>query len=458
MGTSLSLLDGLFPSVNCIHTRLTHSFKMLSITGSEAEQEAALAEAKRLDAMTKAYHVDNNKAPIKRRKCANKRKPQVEETKEEQEERFAAADCAEMELQKERTVVLEPMSGFLKAFPHTNLDARCEEASKTLGVHVTALKRTSTHAMKRKRAPRPHDDDDDDLLPAAAEPRLHLDASQSNPLEVQLLQQAFHDLMLPRYHVRNATVVQSARDLVQIQRDKVVSVPCFDASFESQLLVEANKTFSIDGRVLTFPPCCYGERCVGMTRDEGMGIRDLPEGGIVLMRAMTPAQYEALITKGEMPRNKKWPCVLCHRKNTIRFAKRMRILEQSPTQKADMEDCVAQFWCNKVDESGGYWRRYVFAPKEHEVLVAPLCESNFWSLRGVKRGVLWTIDQSPLVWQPRKESVDIRVGRNLQDFCGGAGNSETRTSTMTTKATDALPQACPTATACSASASCTPMA
>jgi hypothetical protein len=298
------------------------------------------------------------------------------------------------------------MGALMREFPHIGMDTTCEHALAKLA---------SSSRPSLAAAAASSDTDGAAAAAAAAKPpapeRLHFEASQQVPVALTVLLRDRQRLVAPTFMIQNT--VEGRVNGAELLRAGQVSLPLYTAQHESVLLVQAG-TFRAGGRTVRFPPCCRGRNCVGTTQR----IRGLPVGGIVLMRAMSAAELQAMLHRGEDPPGDA-PCVLCHRHTLASYVHNRRLLA---TTTAD--EGVFQLWHNSYDEAGGYHRDYMLLPAANEVLVSPLAESTYWGLEarpvpdvfhlGTSQ-TFWSIDQSAMVWSPRQPLLP-HTGEALSHF------------------------------------------
>ena len=361
-------------------------------------------------------------------------------------------DAMEDMLRDAPAVAIQPMSAFTQAFPFTQVGTDCALALAKLN---TAKAELSSNAGRRMR-----EDAHEDTLVTLSEHKkdlsvvqniqLHLEASQHEPVELLRLREARANLIVPDYTA--GTRAFSHQEACQLLRSRNVSIPLISADTESEMLRQAGTwVFPGVGR-RDFPPCCYGNRCIGMR--PGM-VHNLTEP-VVFMRAMTEKQWAALKERNEQPSNKGWPCVLDGRMHTTEYVMLER-LQPRPGHTIEREEpeAVYQLWRNLVDQPGGYHRQYVYMPRENEILIDPIARFNMWALPAVRpavKGGAWTVSQEAIVFRPPPPPAAL-LGESVQDFCGGASSSRMPPS-GTTQPTRASSRPFPTVSAACSSVSC----
>jgi len=176
------------------------------------------------------------------------------------------------------------------------------------------------------------------------------------------------------------------------REDRRLLLPLLRASHESLLLAEAG-TFPRDGRRVTYPPCRWGQQCVGVTEQ----IRGLPPGGVVLTALLFPEEYETLLSSGRVP-NTPRPCVLCYRYHAMDY---VLTLEPNFTRVGGVHPGVVQCYRNLVDEPEGYFLECVLMPStvHFEGFVDPIAtfrRSFLCGARDPTQGQRWVVDQSSM--------------------------------------------------------------
>lgn len=91
-------------------------------------------------------------------------------------------------------------------------------------------------------------------------------------------------------------------------------LPTFTCAYEAQLMREAG-TFRIGGRVVTFPECRFGARCVGRATGAHSIIGLGGDGtGVTLMALLFEGELATLLDTGAIDlRGNQRPCLLCYR-------------------------------------------------------------------------------------------------------------------------------------------------
>ena len=323
--------------------------------------------------------------------------------------------------------ILELMPDLIRDYPHTAQDTACTHALSKLTAHHQALKPERPAAAAAAAAfPLVPPLKSNTLLRSS----LHFEASQCIPGMAKILElYARVERMTPTYRHPGQVTLPSPHDVAHGLRSDYISLPTFTAMHESNLLRAAGprvypafKTSTgvdIPARTVVYPPCVMGHQCVGfegrqVAPGESSYIQGLTER-IVLMRAMTPAQWHTLETQGIAPPGNS-PCVLCHRQSLCEFVHHVRFMN-SITVRIESNGEVAQLWQNKVDCAEGYFDKYILKPSElREVVVAPIAEMARWPLRAFRDNQgHWRIDQTPMVWKS-KAPLQPEVGESLRNF------------------------------------------
>lgn len=336
-----------------------------------------------------------------------------------------AAESAVRAALAQPTPRIESMTQLLHDFPHVRTDSDCRlvQAKLTRSQGPPAMSASAARASPEATAL------ECDIGGGGGSSkeevvRLHLEASQTAP--EALLRRERDALVRVDYSVAGSLAPMTDAYVRQLLASQRVSLPLFTASHE-QTQLQQSGTFRIGGRLLTFPPCCHGLRCVG--QDTRRGVQHLTEP-VVFMRAMTPPQWSHFVATGEAPATP-GPCILCHRVRLASYVHHCRFLtaesnnnnddetkKKSEGEKEEEEegDELYQLWRNPVDCADGYRSEYILPIRPGDAVVAPLVEPFFYTLEARKLGVIWTVQQTrALLWEP-PAWPSARVGETLSVF------------------------------------------
>lgn len=361
-------------------------------------------------------------------------------------------------------VRIEGMSRTLDEFPHVLPDRACREQMHKVRVAEALLKPHRPKGAAAKAADReaeallltPHA-----LSLSEVQLReLHYEESQEAPAELVPLLQARGLLQKPAYYTADNPLMGFDEACEHIRHNPRARLPLLTAQLEQQQMMQAGTWYvPVPGRdrpePRVFPPCCYGNQCIGQF---GM-IRGLTEA-ITFTRAMPKEQWHHFLRTGEAPRGS-WPCVLCHRYHSHNYIlQRHAYLRSGHEPRAGNPNEVYQFWYTLVDQPGGYKRDFVIRVRDHEILVAPLAVVHYELMRATRANPdsPWHVLQTDMMFDTdtRLLQQQPHVGSTVQDFCNGAGRSTT-SSSPTGDASRARAPLAPRLTACSVSASASPV-
>jgi hypothetical protein len=262
--------------------------------------------------------------------------------------------------------------------------------------------------------------------------RLQYDQSQHEPVEMELLRDARALLVVPQY--THGEHMRSHKEASEMLRRKFLRLPLYTAAHETQLMAQHSGTWTIAGfGERTFPPCCYGTKCVGYTDNLIHGL----DTRIIFMRAMSPAEWESLVLHGTQPVGTS-PCVLDGRLHTTRYVAKERMGMRpghsihrggggaaAAAAAAAEPEVVFQLWRNLVGVPGGYWPQYMFFPAENEILIEPIVAFHRSALRAERQpSGMWSVLQDSMVWKPPALLERSSVGESAQDFCAGADSTK----------------------------------
>lgn len=314
----------------------------------------------------------------------------------------------------------------LKRYPHTAIDSACKHATAKLVSSVPPKQAKAKAATPASRAD--HIVELDECRSTLLRDEMHFDASQRVPGLERLLQLRSR-LVAGTVRVEGDVRIPTQKEAIHHLRHRVLSLPLYTAKHESQLLMQAG-TFSFGKETYTFPPCMFGRQCVasrmrtdyrGRTQSDIQGLTE----PIVLMRAMSPDQWDHFV-KTKIPPPGQSPCVLCHRENLAEYVHYVRLTMTSGSALAHVSseepNEVAQLWYNNFDCPGGYFKQHMLVPREREVVVAPIVEQGYWSLKAYRSGIMWRIQQEALLWKPPRV-MEPKIGEKLENFSRGASSA-----------------------------------
>ncbi len=320
---------------------------------------------------------------------------------------------------------LTPMTHLASTVGHLSMNAPCSSALAAIApfpgpvsAAATAKRASAAHTAAASLGD----------VDAPALQRLHVEASQTNPLLLQLYLEKRKRIAAPVFFMANNPAQQMDQKFVcQQLRQGFLDIPTLLADYESRLLVQSGPMPLPDGSFLQLPHCMFGNECFGTL--EWTNIRGLTEA-ITLMQAMLPADFQALVQQRKQP-SYKWPCVLCHRKMPTEAVQYFRHLDEVDKSRPppvlqrssrvfvtrENPDEIHQLWRNLENVQGGYFSERIFKANPSEGIFAPLVENNVAALVARKQTGTgrWVIDQSALVWKP-PVIAQPRLGESMANF------------------------------------------
>jgi hypothetical protein len=311
---------------------------------------------------------------------------------------------------------VEPMSRLLDSFPHLGMDTACTHAVNKLAAAALVSAMASPTAKRRKpSAENKEEEEEEEEKAGVSRERLHFENSQENPVALQILMRCRAQVMKPEYRLNTLMPVPEEHfDL--LLRSGQASLPVFGFKHESRMLIQSGPV-QLGAQTYTLPPCVRDKACVGWTaRDRILGLTE----PIVLMRALTPKQWDDLGRHGKMPHDQ-GPCVLCHRKTLSAYVHNARFLATSPGDSGGLQLVaerpmqVGQLWRNPMDCPDGYASVYAIKERPNELVVEKLCDFNYWSLTASKLHGRWVLSQEPLRWRPCIPTQPL-IGEELGNF------------------------------------------
>jgi hypothetical protein len=161
------------------------------------------------------------------------------------------------------------------------------------------------------------------------------------------IQQLLGELPVCRYEFPAGSELKDDQDdLVSALRHasdtKRLLLPSFTCAYEAQLLREAGE-FHIGGRLVAFPHCRFGERCVGRaTGPHAITGLDPEHGGVTLMALLFEGELATLLCTGTIDlQGNQRPCLLCYRHLLCDF-----LFSLQPRHSAPMGSTCIQIYSN----------------------------------------------------------------------------------------------------------------
>jgi hypothetical protein len=303
--------------------------------------------------------------------------------------------------------------GQIAAMPATRVSPLGRAALRNVPVPSKAMalaRRREEEAEERKRS---MIDDADAVMATSSDTRIEacnlalpdlVKASDPNAYLIRTIR-----LVAESYPGLTATEVATAieskggnkRPAVGLHERLFQHTPVMSADCERQQLRQAGD-FAVhtpDGEMIVWnAPACYnGAKCRGMSCEiAGFGRNGVK--GVVLMSFMYEDEFATFSATGVAPAANR-PCVLCYR-HTIAFMHTM--------MEADITvfntNLIMQYYCNLVDQPGGYSSAYVMQPSElgWNGIVLPLAGYDPTVLHATMSDVdgAWRIDQSKMLFKP----------------------------------------------------------
>lgn len=187
-------------------------------------------------------------------------------------------------------------------------------------------------------------------------------------------------------------------------RNRHVRLPLFTVAYETELLAEAGafkRPGSKFGRVVEYPACSQGAKCVG-TRFPIQMKGELKGRPMVFMALLFEDEYKALLRDGSLSAMTPRPCLLCHRFFLYDFVIALRHRQLDAQEMTVPETTVRQTHRIRVEEPGGYKNGCIVHPDagRYEGFVDPFVHFNTAQLRVFRDNNTgrWHVDQSALIW------------------------------------------------------------
>jgi len=175
-------------------------------------------------------------------------------------------------------------------------------------------------------------------------------------------------------------------------------VPVHTVEHETRLLCECHGFPLPDGTIADMKPCSSGEDCQGTHAD----LRGHEEsGGVILRGILSPEELSHFEKTGENPEEPRL-CVLCARFS----AAVLYFWCQESRNESVLQNAQINWFVNAQDSPGGYKGEYMIPLHAYagwQCMVGPVVMNNINKLRLVRRGRVWHVDQSELVWTPKQQ-------------------------------------------------------
>lgn len=207
-------------------------------------------------------------------------------------------------------------------------------------------------------------------------------------------------ITFPMDHIAREGVSVVARLIESIVENRageghvVDDVPIFTADHESKLLTETYEYPLPNGKTAKMLPCANGSRCAGM--HPGLEGHDA-SGGVVLRGILTPEELSRFEQTGENPDERRL-CVMCAR---LYISEAYFWCQENQDERV-LHDVVLNWYVNPRDCAGGYKKEHMIplsAYKEWNGMCGPIVCNSFHKMRLTRRGHVWTVDQSELIWK-----------------------------------------------------------
>ena len=173
-------------------------------------------------------------------------------------------------------------------------------------------------------------------------------------------------------------------------------IPVHTVDHDNKLLSECYDYELPDGKLAKMKPCVSGCECAGMHSS----LRGHEEsGGVILRGLLTPRELAKFEATGENPDGPRL-CVLCARW----YIATAYFWCQEARNESTLQNTVINWFVNPRDSVGGYKSEYTIPSGSFSgwrCMVGPVALNKIHKLRLVRRGRVWWVDQSELVWKQR---------------------------------------------------------
>ena len=181
-------------------------------------------------------------------------------------------------------------------------------------------------------------------------------------------------------------------------------IPVFTAEHESKLLSECYPFVLPNNKTANMTPCASGQKCLGLHANiEGHEA----SGGVILRALLTPEELTSFERTGDSPQDPRL-CILCARM----YVSEAYFWCQDNRDEKLLQNTIINWYVNPRDSSGGYRKEYMIPLTAYpgwRCMVGPIVCNSLHKLRLVKKGHVWWIDQSKLIW---KDAAEQRRSEN----------------------------------------------
>ena len=176
-------------------------------------------------------------------------------------------------------------------------------------------------------------------------------------------------------------------------------IPVFTAEHESKLLCGCHKFALPNGTLASMNPCAAGKNCVGLNSNiEG---HEKSGGGIIVRALLTPEELTVFETTGKSPKEERL-CVLCARW----YMATAFFWCQETRNETSLQNMIINWYVNPRDCEGGYNGDHMIplgAYPGWRAMIGPVVCNSMHKLRLVRRGHVWWVDQSKLLWRDSRK-------------------------------------------------------
>jgi len=179
-------------------------------------------------------------------------------------------------------------------------------------------------------------------------------------------------------------------------------IPVHSAEHDSKILCECHKFALPDGTMADMKPCANGDHCAG--HNPNLVGHEESGGGVVLRGLLHPGELSHFEQTGENPEGPRL-CVLCARW----YIATAYFWCQEQRNEQVLQNTVINWFVNPRDSPSGYKSEFMIplgAYPGWRCMVGPVVLNNMHKLRLIRRGRVWWVDQSKLVWNSDQAGVD----------------------------------------------------
>lgn len=202
--------------------------------------------------------------------------------------------------------------------------------------------------------------------------------------------------------VNNSKKNDSGKPFFRASEDFPDDIPVHTADHDNKLLSECYDYELPSGKLAKMKACVSGDKCAGM--HPNLECHE-ESGGVVLRGILTPSELRRFESTGENPEEPRL-CVMCARWYTATAY----FWCQEARNESTLQNTVINWFVNPRDSAGGYKSEYMIPSGGYpgwRCMVGPTVLNKIHKMKLVRRGRVWWVDQSKLIWNNETPTADM---------------------------------------------------